>query len=187
MLTNALRSNSPLRFERNILPTIRPQAVILRIGGSAEVSGRTALGANKVGVRKLPFNAPHPLVAIAPGDSFRRRMVRSTGMTAEIVQETGSERLEYRFKAPVHLLVVFERGVRREGDTDVEGLPRSSLRDLARKFVFVPAGHTYCDWHEPSTPARMAFFYFDPADLPAAPNPGALPLAPRLFFEDPQL
>ena len=187
MLTNALRSNSALRFERNILPTKRPQAVILPIGGNAEVAGRAALGANKFGVRKLPFSAPHPLVAITPGDRFRRRMVRSTGMTAEIVQETGSERLEYRFKAPVHLLVVFERGVRREGETEVEGLPRSSLRDLARKFVFVPAGHEYRDWHEANTPARMAFFYFERDELPGALDTGATALPPRLFFEDPHL
>ena len=187
MLTNAVRSNSLLRFERNILPTKRPQAVILPIGGSAEVSGRTALGANKVGVRRAPLGAPHPLVAITPGDSSRRRMVRSTGMTAEIVQETGSERIEYRFKAPVHLLVVFERGVRREGETEVEGLPRSSLRDLARKFVFVPAGHEYRDWHEANTPARMAFFYFERDELPGALDTGATALPPRLFFEDPHL
>src|SRR4249920_3393149 len=148
MLTNALRSNCPLRFERNILPTKRPQAVILPIGGSAEVSGWAALGANKVGVRKAPLAAPHPLVAITPGDSFRRRMVRSTGMTAEIVQETGTERIEYRFQASVHLLILFERGVRREGETNIEDLPPSSLRDLSRKFVFVPAGHAYCDWRE---------------------------------------
>src|SRR6478735_8027121 len=158
MLTNALRSNSPLRFQRNILPTKRPQAVIRPIGGSAGVSGRAALGANKVGLRKAPVAAPHPLVAITPGDSFRRRMVRSTGMTAEIVQETGGERIEYRFKAPVHLLILFERGVRREGETAIAGLPGSSLRDLARKFVFVPAGHEYRDWREPSArrSCRMA-------------------------------
>jgi AraC family transcriptional regulator len=114
-------------------------------------------------------------------------MVRSAGMTAEIVQETGSEAIEYRFKAPVHLLILFERGVRRDGDTDVEGLSRSSLRDLARKFVFVPAGHVYSSRHEPSTPARMAFFYFDPAELPGARETDAITLPPRLFFEDPHL
>jgi AraC family transcriptional regulator len=186
MLTNALRSSSPLPFERNTPLAKRPQAVILPIGGGAEISGRAALGPNQVGVRKVPLGAPHPLVAIPPGDSFRRRMVRSTGMTAEIVQETGSERIEYRFQAPVHLLILFERGVRREGDTNLEDLPRSSLRDLSRKFVFVPAGHVYCDWREPSTPARMAFFYFDPAELPGARD-GAIALPPRLLFEDPHL
>src|SRR4029077_9641265 len=137
MLTNALRSNSLLRFERNILPTKRPQAVILPIGGSAEVRGRTALGRHKACGRRAPLRAPDPLVAITPGDSFRRRMVRSTGMTAEIVQETGSERIEYRFRAAVHLLILFERGVRREGETAIAGSQRSSLCDLARKFVFV--------------------------------------------------
>jgi AraC-like DNA-binding protein len=119
MLTNALRSNSPLRFERNAPLAKRHQAVILPIGGHADVSGRIALDANHVGVRKVQLAAPHPLVAITPADKFRRRMVRSAGMTAEIVQETASERTEYRFKAPVHLLILFERGVRREGDTDV--------------------------------------------------------------------
>jgi hypothetical protein len=180
MLANALRSNSALRFERNTPLTKRPQAVILPIGG-AEVSGRAALGANQVAVRKVPLGAPHPLVAITPGHTIRRRMVRSTGMT----KETASERIDYRFQAPVHLLIMFERGVRRGGDTNVEGLPRSALRDLARKLVFVPAGHVYSDWREPSTPARMAFFYFDPAELP---GPGTLiALPPRLLSEDPHL
>src|SRR6476469_8589282 len=187
MLTNALRSNSPLLFQRNILPTKRPQAVIRPIGGTAEVSGRATLARNQVGVRKVQLDAPHPLVAITPADSFRRQMVRSTGMTAEIVQETGSERIEYRFQAPVHLLILFERGVRREGETAIAGLPGSSLRDLARKFVFVPAGHEYRDWREPSTPARMALFYFDPDELPGVRDSAAITLPPRLFSEDPHL
>jgi AraC family transcriptional regulator len=187
MLTNALRSNSPLRFERIAQFTKRHQAVILPLGGATEVSGRATLATNQAGVRKVQLGAPHPLVAITPGDRFRRRMVRSTGMTAEIVQETGSERIEYRFQAPVHLLILFERGVRREGETVIEGLPGSSLRDLACKFVFVPAGHQYCDWREPSTPARLAFFYFDPDELPGAGDTGAIALPPRLFFEDPHL
>src|SRR4029078_5327796 len=135
-----------------------PRPVLLPIGGSAGVSGPAALGANKVGVRKAPLGAAHPLVAITPGDSFRRRMVRSTGMTAEIVQETGSERIEYRFQAPVHLLILFERGVRREGETAIAGLPGSSLRDLSRKFLFVPAGHKYRDWREARRTAPLAPF-----------------------------
>jgi AraC family transcriptional regulator len=186
MLTNALRSNSPLRFERAAPLAKRHQAVILPIGG-AGVGGRPMPATNQAGVRKAPVNVPHPLVAITPGDRFRRRMVPSTGMTAEIVQETGNERIEYRFQAPVHLLILFERGVRREGETDLQGVPGSSLRDLARKFVFVPAGHEYRDWREPSTPARMAFFYFDPAELPGVRDAGVTALPPRLFFEDPHL
>ncbi len=174
MLTNALRSNSPLGFERNTPLARRPQAVMLPIGGATESGGRAPLATNQGGVRKVQLGAPHPLVAITPGDRFRRRMVRSAGITAEIVQETGSERIEYRFRAPVHLLILFERGVRREGETVIAGLPGSSLRDLAHKFVFVPAGHEYRrDWREPSTPARMAVYYFDPDELPGARDTGA--------------
>jgi AraC family transcriptional regulator len=86
----------------------------------------------------------------------------------------------------LHLLVLFEQGMRREGETCVENLPRSSLRDLTRKLVFVPAGCDYRDWHEPRSPARVAFFYFDPVVMPcpAAPDGTGLPLSPRLFFED---
>ena len=53
--------------------------------------------------------------------------------------------------------------------------------------MFVPAGHEYRDWREPSTPARMALFYFDPDELPGIGDTGANALPPRLFFEDPHL
>ena len=58
MLTNALRSNSSFRFERNISPTKRPQAVILPIGGNAEVGGRARTWIQQVwrsqGLRLIP-------------------------------------------------------------------------------------------------------------------------------------
>ncbi|MBV8190532.1 MAG: helix-turn-helix transcriptional regulator [Alphaproteobacteria bacterium] len=69
--------------------------------------------------------------------------------------------------------------MRRKGETIVEGLPRSALRDVTRKLSLVPAGHAYYDWHDPRVLTRMLYFYFDPARLPA---PAAL--APRLLFED---
>jgi AraC-like DNA-binding protein len=186
MLTNALRSNAAFRFERNAPLTKTRQALLLPIRG-AGLAGQAARANDQAGRGQVGLAARHPVVEICPRQSVRRRIVSSHGMTAELVQETGSERIDYHFVAPIHLLVLFDRGVRREGETNLDGLPPSTLRQLTRKFVFVPAGHTYCDWHEPSTPARITFFYFDPADLPAAPNPGAVHLAPRLFFEDPQL
>jgi AraC-like DNA-binding protein len=130
--------------------------------------------------------APAPSVEIWPADSVKRRTVSWQGMTAEVVQATGRERIEYRSHAASHLLVLCERGTRREGETYVEGLPRSTLRDVTRKLTFVPAGHDYSDWHEPRTTARMVFFYFDPATfpVPASPDGHQVTLAPRLFFED---
>jgi AraC family transcriptional regulator len=125
-------------------------------------------------------------VEISPADGVKRRAVSWPGTTAEIVQATSSGRIEYRSHAHVHLLVLCERGARREGETYIEGLPRSTLRDVTRKLTFVPAGHEYCDWHEPRTAARMVFFYFDPATLPvpATSDEHEVSLAPRLFFED---
>lgn len=69
-------------------------------------------------------------------------------------------------------------------DTDDASFDRHMA--VTRKLIFVPAGHDYCDWHEPRTTARMVFFFFDPATLPvpAASDGHEVCLAPRLFFED---
>jgi AraC family transcriptional regulator len=127
-----------------------------------------------------------PVVEIAPAEVVKRRAVTWEGMAAEIVQATRGEKIEYRFHAPRHLLVVYEQGVRRDGETFVEGLPRSTLRDFKRKLTFVPAGHEYREWQEPRSLSRVVYFYFDPAKMPThlAAGVADTPLVPRLFFED---
>ena len=121
-------------------------------------------------------------VEVYPPDSVQRRWVKWGGIAAEIVAATRRERLEFHFRAPVHLLVVCDQGVRSDGDTFVEGLPRSKRRDVRRRLTVVPAGHAYHEWQEPRVLARMVYFYFDPA---AMPTPVAL--APRLFFDNADL
>ncbi len=127
-----------------------------------------------------------PRITISPADGVTRSSASWAGMSAEVVQLTSSDRVEFRFRAPAHLLVLYERGTRRAGETLLEGLPQSTLHDLAHKLVFVPAGHEFVDVHESRVPARIAFFYFDQADHARRIGGGAsdLPLAPRLFFED---
>src|SRR5262249_31014211 len=95
-------------------------------------------------------NVTHPTVQIWPPEAAKRRTVRGRGVTVEDVQSTGRGKIQYRFRAPIHLLVIYERGERRSGDSFVEGLPRSTLRNLARKLTFVPAGYQYNEWYEPS-------------------------------------
>jgi AraC family transcriptional regulator len=102
-------------------------------------------------------------------------------VAAEIVQATRRDKFEFRFRAPVHLLALYDKAKRRDGETFVEGLPRSALRDLRRKFTFVPAGHEYYAWHDPYILPRVAYFYFDPAKLAMDPE---ISFAPRLFFEN---
>jgi AraC family transcriptional regulator len=132
------------------------------------------------------FPSPDALVKISPSDAVVRRGLRWRGMAVETVKAIERCRIEVRFRAPVHLLILFEEGVRREGLTYVEGLPRSGLHNLKGKLVFVPAGHEYYDWQEPSRLSRVAYFYFDPAVLPSTSEVGlpGVSLAPRSFFED---
>ena len=137
-------------------------------------------------VQKVRIEAPAAAVAISPANGVKRRALSWPGMTAEVVQATSSERIAYRAHAQVHMLVLCERGARKDGETSIEGLPPSTLRDVTRKFSFVPAGHDYYDWHDPRTPARMAFFYFAPEAPPLSAVSGETEqvLSPRLLFED---
>jgi hypothetical protein len=107
-------------------------------------------------------------------------------MAIEVVQALTHDKVEFRFRGSLHLLVAYEEGIRSNGETLIEGLPRSTLRDVKRKLAFVPAGHEYREWQEPRTRGRIVYFYFDPAKTPLAPSAGAAgtALAPRLFFED---
>jgi len=128
----------------------------------------------------------YPVVRISPAEVAIRRTVTGHGMAAESVQSASRNKIQYRFRAPLHLLVMYEKGERRDGETFVEGLPRSTLRNLERKLTFVPAGHEYHEWHEPRGHTRIMLFYFDPAKLKfdlelAIPE---ISLGPRLLFED---
>jgi AraC family transcriptional regulator len=126
-------------------------------------------------------------VEIYPPDIVRRRTVAWDGMAAEIVQATRPEKIEFRFRAPLHLLAVYDQGIRSDGETFVDGLPRSKLRDVRRKLTFVPAGHVYHDeWQEPRVLTRVLYLYFDPAKMPTYREANIVPatLAARLFFED---
>jgi AraC family transcriptional regulator len=124
-----------------------------------------------------------PAVQIYPSDIVMRRVVTTDLMTAEIIQATTREKIEFRYRGPFHLLAIYEQGSRSDGETYIEGLPRSTLRELAHKLVFVPAGHEYREWQEPRVRARVMHVYFDPSSMPRTAAASAA-FAPRLFFED---
>ena len=126
------------------------------------------------------------VVEVYPPDIVKRRTVAWDGMAAEIVQATRPEKIEFRFRAPLHLLAVYDEGIRSEGETFVDGLPRSKLRDVRRKLTLVPAGQLYHEWQEPRVLTRIVYFYFDPAMMPTyhEANVGPAPLVARLFFDN---
>ncbi len=125
-------------------------------------------------------------VEISSADTVISRTAISDGIFAEVVQAVGHDKFEFRFRAPMHLLVVYEQGTRRDGDTFVEGLPRSKLRDFGRRLTLVPAGCEYLEWHAPRTFARLMFVYLEPAKLKVPFNAGTtdVAFAAKLFFQD---
>jgi AraC-like DNA-binding protein len=144
-----------------------------------EVPGRFARQSD----RTATVTAPN--VDVAPRETVSRRARSWNGMAAEIVQLTRRERLDVRYRGPAHLLIVVEQGVRSAGETSVEGLPSSTLRDLRRKMTFVPAGHRFHEWQQPSLLSRATYVYFDPARFPLEELDDSDALnTPRLFFED---
>ena len=117
------------------------------------------------------------VMQVFPPDAVSRRTANGSAMGVEIVQVNRRGRIDYHYCAPLHMLVLHERGVRQEGCTIIEGLPKSTLQDCSRKLTFVPAGHKYHDWHEPRTLSRMVFFYFNPTVLAISPEVGRSQLA----------
>jgi AraC family transcriptional regulator len=121
-------------------------------------------------------------VQIPPIGLVERHSMGSHGLATESIYAPAGIRIDCRFDAPVHLLVMYD-GARRTGETSIVGLARSGLRNLTNKLTFVPAGHAYYEWHETATPTRVTFLYLDPAWCSKSSNAVALD-APRILFED---
>jgi AraC family transcriptional regulator len=119
----------------------------------------------------------------------RRRAIVGRGVTAEIIQSVSSDKTDYRFRAPVNLLIAHEEGVRCDGETFVEGAAPAMLRRFAGKLTFVPAGHSYHEWHKLHAPSRCTYLYFDLTKLKLRSQQGVTDMAfsPRVFFEDESL
>ncbi len=119
---------------------------------------------------------------LAPFDIAKRHSMSADGVKVEIIQMTRLGRIEAEFNAPAHLLILTEHSMRQDGETSIEGVPRSTLRDCRRKLTFVPGGHGYSDWQLPRSLTPTVYIYLDPAKL-TAPSQSAS-FTPRLFFED---
>src|SRR5262245_11908373 len=124
------------------------------------------------------------LVRFTPSDIARRHLTGWNAIQADAVEVVRREPFEYGFRAPRHLLIMSEHGERDDGETLVEGLPRSTLRKFSRKLSFVPAGHRYFGWQKPRALTRVTYFYIDPRGPGMDPelNFAETEFKPRLFF-----
>jgi AraC family transcriptional regulator len=130
-----------------------------------------------------------PRVDYTPADIVERRLASWNGLWAETVEFTQPQPYTYDFKAPFHLLIVAERSERYDGETCLEGLPKSRMRELSRRMTFVPAGRCFRGWQKPRVLSQVSFFYIDPRAPFLDPDLGfeTMDLQPRLFFFDADL
>jgi AraC family transcriptional regulator len=130
-------------------------------------------------------SSPPSIVEISPPDIARRRLAHWGVIQADNVRITRRETFEYAFQARRHLLIAYERAEREDGETLIEGLPKSTLRDFNCKLSFVPAGHRFYGWQTPRVLTRVTYFYIDLQESLFDVVPGiALGISPRLFFFD---
>jgi AraC family transcriptional regulator len=141
-----------------------------------------------------PPHMPSPSVVCAPvefrpADIAQRDITQWNGIAADSVAVMRREPYEYRLHASCHLLIMAERAERDDGETVVEGLPRSTRRKISGRLSFVPSGHRFCGWQKPRLLTRVTYFYIDPRGPLLDPELrfAEAEFKPRLFFHDPAL
>jgi AraC family transcriptional regulator len=146
--------------------------------------GHTGFGQTWSATKGAMNNIVYSTVQIAPAEAVRRRKLAWHGMAVESIEAPGHSRIEYRFRASINMLAMYDQGIRRGGETAIDGMPPSTIRNFARKLTLVPAGHDFRDLHEESTLTRMMYFYFDPVALQMPLDARVEEMSPRLLFED---
>lgn len=127
-----------------------------------------------------------PIVGISPPDIAYRQMTNWGAIQADKMRVTRRETYEYGFQARRHLLIAYERAEQYDGETVIEGLPKSTLREFNCKLSVVPAGHRFYGWQMPRILTRVTHFYIDMKDplFAMESGPACPTISPRLFFFD---
>jgi AraC family transcriptional regulator len=137
------------------------------------------------GVDPSGFRSRVPsIVEFSPPDIARRRLANWGAIQADTVKVTRRETFEYSYQARRHLLIAHERAEQNEGETLIEGLPKSTLREYNCKLSLVPSGHRFYGWQTPRVLTRVTYFYIDLQDPSLDPEwvIGCPTISPRLFF-----
>jgi AraC family transcriptional regulator len=127
-----------------------------------------------------------PPVVFSPATIVRHQTAHWRGAQARTVQIVRHNQFEYSYDQRYHLLVAVEQGARYDGETFVEGLPTSTMRNYSQKLVFVPAGRKFFGVQNPRLLTRSLCLYIDPRRVLVDPDlrfPEA-DLEPGLLFEN---
>ena len=130
--------------------------------------------------------APVSYLAVAPPAVAQHQSADWGLVQAEQVDVIRHEPFSYEFKGSRHLLVASERAERYDGETLVDGLPRSNRRAWSGRMSFIPAGHRFYGWQKPRALTRSTFLYIDPLSplLGSELRFPEVEFKPRLFFFD---
>jgi AraC family transcriptional regulator len=123
-------------------------------------------------------------VAPSPSRLLEREVANWRGLRAETIKLTCRHPLEFQRIEQCHLLVGLEQAQRYAGETMIEGLPKSTRRDLTHKLTFIPSGCAFSGWMRPLVSLQATLFYIDPSLLMVDAGAVAGDLRPRLFFDD---
>jgi AraC family transcriptional regulator len=124
-----------------------------------------------------------PAVSIIPVESVKRLGTGGEQWFSESVYVSINKKIEFRFQGTAHLLVLYNEGARKDGETSIDDLQSSRLRNFTHKLTFVPAGCVYRESHETSASVRMTFLYLDPSAFRSS-NEVEDCFRPRIYFED---
>ena len=127
-----------------------------------------------------------PTVDFSPAEIVRYRTAHWRGVQANTVQIISHEPFEYSFRQEYHLLIAVEQGVRYDGETFVEGLPTSTMRNYSNKLILVPAGRKFFGAQTPRLLTRSICLYIDPRMVVVDPDLrfDEADLKPGLLFEN---
>jgi AraC family transcriptional regulator len=126
----------------------------------------------------------HPMVKITPAEPAKRLGTGWHWWYSENVHVPAGRMIEFRFQGSWHLLALYNQGMRKNGETAIDGLHPSQLRSVVRKLTFVPAGRAYRESHETGASTRLTFLYLHPAAFEKIEE-GEGDFLPRIHFEDP--
>src|SRR5215469_6131310 len=104
------------------------------------------LAINTTALRPVAPSVTCSPVEFTPSDIAHHDITRWNGIKMDAVEILRREPYEYGATSACHLLIMAERGERDDGETEVEGLPASTLRDISGRLSFVPSGHRFSGW-----------------------------------------
>jgi hypothetical protein len=142
MLTSSTAESSMLFADYEIGLRLGPKDVHPSARYEAHRTGRHShmgFGQTWSATKGAVDNITYSTVQIAPVEAVRRRKLAWHGMAVESVEVAGHNRIEYRFRASMNMLAMYDQGMRRGGEAVIEGMPPSTTRNLA-KLTLVPAG-----------------------------------------------